>query len=137
MFIFLRLFRYPAPPQRHHTHEQSIVKFVTIAPGVERNAVPARHPSEIAGEAVFAEIVEDVSLGRPVFQTLVVTLKPGTHLRGCFVDHDAPARAGERDGCRETRRTCADNLQHSLPRRAAHDACIGCFGIVVSLKAWG
>jgi len=93
VFIFLRLFRYPAPPQRHHTHEQSIVKFVTIAPGIERDAVLARHPGEIAGEAVFAKIVENVSLGRLVFQSLVVALKPGTHLRGGLVDHHAPSSA--------------------------------------------
>ena len=85
------------------------MKFVTIAPGVECNAVPARHPGEIAGEAVFAKIVEDVSLDRPVFQSLVVALKPGAYLRGGFVDHDASARARERDGRRETCRTCAEH----------------------------
>jgi hypothetical protein len=50
----------------------------------------------------------------------MIAAEAGAHFRGCFVDHDAPARARQRDCRGEARGTRPDNLQRFVADRTAH-----------------
>lgn len=46
--------------------------------------------------------MSDVFLRSPVFKTLMIPAEPGADLPCGLVDHHAPSRVSERDGCGES-----------------------------------
>jgi hypothetical protein len=96
------------------------VYIVSISPCVKSNALSTRRCNEVARDSLPAQIVEDIMLGGPVFETLMIALKAGAHCRSRFVDHDAPACARQRDCRGEARWTRPDDLKLFVTDGAAH-----------------